>query len=88
MSTETQQIAETIAHKINRQQQRHADLLGQSSASAADIAHRASRVAQIEGRIDGLTEALEIILGVDVVTYDVIERLTVAHALHAPAAKG
>lgn len=87
MNTEVQIVAQTIAHKINRQWKRHANLLGQASASAADIAHRASQVAQIEGRIDGLMEALEVILGVDAVTDDMIERLAVAHALHAPVAK-
>lgn len=73
-----QASAETVARKIVRQKERRESLLGQTPTSSHDMATRASRLAHIEGRIDGLTEALEVILGVDAVTYDVIERLNVA----------
>lgn len=73
-------IARKIARKVARQKKLRTSLIDERVTGSTNMATQAMRLAQIEGRIDGLTEALEVILGVDVVTYDVIERLLAVDA--------
>lgn len=69
----------TIAHKIIRLQQGRAEVMASAATStgATDLSDIARRVSYIDGRIEGLLTALEVLLGVETVTASHLADLTV-----------